>query len=327
MKKIYGLLLLTALLGACSVNPQTESNRVENSNNSTLSETKSEPDESIEPIDIENSKATKYTDKNNDVAYIPKDFTVSIKEGENVIKTGLVVIGTDGSEYVWVPATKKTLTTHEFGSYFSGGDKISNYHDETDLDSYKEMVNSVDAYGGFYIGRYEASKGQNNLPLSKKVSSNNPGSIWVQFSPQDTVGACEKLYSDNDSVQGFFPWGVNWDTMLQWLIDSKDKTQEQVVRDSSSWGNYSNDTFSPNAKGNYTGVYEEAKSNNIYDLAGNNWEWTRERCGTNYVMRGGGYNLMGGACPGDRYPAALRDPLPGNNHHPNVCFRIGLYVK
>jgi hypothetical protein len=50
----------------------------------------------------------------------------------------------------------------------------------------------------------------------------------------------------------------------------------------------------------------------IYDLAGNNWEWTQERFGSNYVMRGGGYNLMGGACRGGDYPAALRDPLPGN---------------
>ena len=76
----------------------------------------------------------------------------------------------------------------------------------------------------------------------------------------------------------------------------------------------------------YTGAYEQAKANNIYDLAGNNWEWTQERCGSNYVMRSGGYNLMGGACPGSRYPAAIRDPLPGNNHHPNVCFRVALFL-
>ena len=91
-------------------------------------------------------------------------------------------------------------------------------------------------------------------------------------------------------------------------------------------GNYSDDSFSLNANGRYTGAYEQAKANNIYDLAGNNWEWTQERCGSNYVMRSGGYNLMGGACPGSRYPAAIRDPLPGNNHHPNVCFRVALFL-
>jgi formylglycine-generating enzyme required for sulfatase activity len=46
-----------------------------------------------------------------------------------------------------------------------------------------------------------------------------------------------------------------------------------------------------------TELADIAKANNIYDLAGNNWEWTQERCGSNYVMRSGGYNLMGVACP------------------------------
>lgn len=75
-------------------------------------------------------------------------------------------------------------------------------------------------------------------------------------------------------------------------------------------------------------MWEEAKANNIYDLAGNNWEWTQERHGSgSYVMRGGGYNLMGGSCPGYAYPAALRDPLPGNGRHLNVVFRIALFVR
>ncbi len=277
-------------------------------------------------IDIENTKATKYEDKNGDIAYVPFNFVVSNNINEQTINTGLVVIAPDNSEYVWVPTIKTKFKAQDFGSYFSSGDKFTNYYDEVDLDSYKQMVKSIKTYGGFYIGRYEASKGTNNKPLSVKVSSDNPGNIWVRFSPQDTVGVCESLYSDNDSVQGFFPWGINYDTTLQWLIDSNAKTRNEVSRDSTSWGNYSNDTFSVNAKGNYTGVFEETKANNIYDLAGNNWEWTRERNGSNYVMRGGGYNLMGGECLGSRYPAALRDPLPGNNHHPNVTFRIGLYI-
>ena len=280
----------------------------------------------ITDIDIESTKATKYIDKNDEIAYIPSGFVVSSNISEQTINTGLVVIAPDNSEYVWVPTTNTEFKTQDFGSYFLSGDKFSNYYDEVDLDSYKQMIKSIQTYGGFYIGRYEASKGSNNTPLSVKVSSDNPGNIWVQFSPQDTVGVCESLYSNNDSVQGFFPWGINYDTTLQWLIDSNAKTKDEVASDSSSWGNYSNDTFSVNARGNYTGIFEETKANNIYDLAGNNWEWTRERSGSNYVMRGGGYNLMGGDCLGSRYPAALRDPLPGNNHHPNVTFRIGIYI-
>ena len=183
------------------------------------------------------------------------------------------------------------------------------------------------------MGRFEASyvsgdNMSNYIPASKRVTGDNPGRIWVQFSPQDTTIVCGNLYADNEAVQGFFLWGINYDTTLQWLIDSGCKTGDEVAKDSTSWGNYSNDSFSQDADGKTTGQWEETKTNNIYDLAGNNWEWTQERYGSgSYVMRGGGYNLMGGACPGSSYPAALRDPLPGNDHHPNVTFRIGLYIK
>ena len=270
---------------------------------------------------------TEYVDANGDVAYIPADFIVSDKEDERTIRTGLVVIGPDESEYVWVPTTETALAVRDFGRYFSGG-SLSGYWDETDSPIYQEMIASVEKYGGFYIGRYEASQGKDGLPASKRVTEDEPGRIWVQFSPQDSAAICQNLYAGNDTVQGFFPYGINWDTTLQWLIDSGAKTENEVIRDSTSWGNYSNDPFSEKAGGQYTGKWEDAKANNIYDLAGNNWEWTQERYGSgNYVMRGGGYNLMGGACRGGDYPAVLRDPLPGNNHHPNVCFRSALYLK
>lgn len=268
-----------------------------------------------------------FTDTDGNTAYIPAEFMVSAKEGEQNINTGLVVIGPDNSEFVWIPTTVTELAVRDFGSYFSGGDSISGYYDETDLQEYQEMAASTEQYGGFYIGRYEASKGENGLPASRRVTDGEPGWIWVQFSPQDTTEVCRNLYAENDTVQGFFPWGTNWDTVLQWLVDSGNKPAEEVTEDSTGWGNYSNDSFSEGANGACTGKWDETKAGNIYDLAGNNWEWTQERCGSNYVMRGGGYNLMGGACPGNRYPAALRDPLPGNDHHPNVTFRAALYVK
>ena len=272
-----------------------------------------------------------YTDPNGDTAVIPADFTVSAEKGEFLIRSGLVVTGPDGSEYVWIPTTVTALERREFGSYFSGMGSLSNYNDETNLPAYQAMVASVERYGGFYLGRYETSVettlAGGSHPVSKPVTKDNPGTIWVRYSPQNTVALCEQLYADNDTVQGFFPWGINWDTALQWLIDSGCKTTNDVTRDSTSWGNYSDDTFSVGMSGNLTGQWEETKTNNIYDLAGNNWEWTQERSGGSYVMRGGGYNLMGGACPGSKYPAALRDPLPGNDHHPNVTFRLGLYVE
>lgn len=274
-----------------------------------------------------------YVDSNGDVAVIPDQFRISDREDEQTISSGLVVIGPDGSEFVWVPTTQTALAVRNFGSYVSWGANPEAYFDETELPLYQEMAKSIAEYGGFYMGRYEASYGSGEdlsdyTPASKRIERADCGRIWVRFSPQDAAIACQNLYADNETVQGFFPWGIHYDTTLQWLIDSGCKTEKEVTRDSTSWGNYSDDTFSMGADGSATGLYEEAKANNIYDLAGNNWEWTQERYGSgSYVMRGGGYNLMGGSCRGCDYPAALRDPLPGNDHHPNVVFRVGLYVK
>ncbi len=270
---------------------------------------------------------SRFTDENGDTAFIPADFRISENADEQTINNGLVVTGPDGSEFVWIPTTVTALTARDFGSYFFNDGSLSGYYDETDLPEYQAMADSTARYGGFYMGRYEASRADGNLPASKRITDFDGGNIWVNFSPQDATVACENLYADNDTVQGFFPWGANWDTMLQWLVDSGNKLLKAINEDSTSWGNYSNDSFSDSASGIYTGLWEDAKANNIYDLAGNNWEWTQERNGSNYVMRGGGYNLMGGACNGDDFPAAVRDPLPGNNHHPNVTFRVALYLK
>ena len=50
-----------------------------------------------------------YTDANGDTAYIPAEFMVSAKSDEQTIGNGLVIIGPDGSEFVWVPTTVTAL--------------------------------------------------------------------------------------------------------------------------------------------------------------------------------------------------------------------------
>ena len=293
-------------------------------------------EETIMDYTKESEDIEKYEDSNGNIAYIPKDFKVSSKSDEQIINTGLVIIGPDGSEFVWVPTTETKFERHNFApsgiwnSSYELSDKKSNYayYDEVDSTEYINMKNSVEKYGGFYIGRYETSKSDvNSVPVVKKITTSDKGRIWTNISPQDMKIVCNNMYSDNETVNGFLPYGINFDTTLQWLIDSGAKTEEDIRVDSTSWGNYSNNTFTGNVKSGTTGMFEETKANNIYDLAGNYWEWTQERCGDSYVMRSGGYNLMGGECTGSSFPAANRDPLPGNNHHPNVSFRVSLYLK
>ena len=61
-----------------------------------------EPESVSEPVS-ESVDVEIYTDDNGDTAPIPDEFTVSEEDGERTISKGLVVIGPDKSEYVWVP--------------------------------------------------------------------------------------------------------------------------------------------------------------------------------------------------------------------------------
>ena len=273
-----------------------------------------------------------YIDTNGDTAIIPKDFKISQKEDEQIVNHGLVIIGPDNSEFVRVPTTETEFKRNDFWTSFYTNvlseSKWYGYWDDINNEEYKSMKKSVETYSGFYMWRYEASKWKWNLPILQKVTQNDWNKVWVQVSPQDITTICKNMYIDNDTVASFFPYGVNYDTVFQWLIDTHDKTEYDIMIDSSSWGNYTNSTFTNGIKYWTAGMWKETKANNIYDLAGNYWEWTQERYwNDDYVMRGGGYNIMWMACNGDSYPVSLRDPLPWNNHHPNVGFRVGLYIK
>ena len=225
--KLFAVLLLSAALlfalAAC------------NKSDSQAPRTQSEPEQAEEsakePSAETAGETAAFTDDKGDSAYIPAGFTVSDKKDERTISTGLVVIGPDGSEYVWIPTAVTSLARHDFGVYFYGSGSLDGYNDETDLDEYKAMVSSVEKYGGFYFGRYEASEGPDGLPVSKPVTKEEPGRIWTNFSPMDSTEVCQKLYADNSSVQGFFPWGINWDTVLQWMIDSGTLKEADVNKD------------------------------------------------------------------------------------------------
>ena len=147
--------------------------------------------------------------------------------------------------------------------------------------SYKDMViktDSVNANGGFYIGRYEASE-ENENAVSKKDRT-----PWNNIPLEGEEGALSKvedMYQETSTLLT----GAAWDRTLCWLYETEEKSIAEIVGDSKSWGNYSDDNDGNSGIIN-TGT-ERTVANNIYDLAGNLAEWTTEANNTtSRVIRG-----------------------------------------
>ena len=154
---------------------------------------------------------------------------------------------------------------------------------------------SVEENGGFYIGRYEASYDDSvsggRVASKKSENTNRTGSsdaledgmLWNYVSQIEALEKSKEMYTGISTLLT----GAAWDRTLGWLKETGVVTSFEIVADSSTWGNYSDDKF-PNTTGLInTGKYDETKRNNIYDLAGNLWEWTTEASYTTFRVNRG----------------------------------------
>lgn len=163
---------------------------------------------------------------------------------------------------------------------------------------FEATIESIEKYGGYYIGRYETSRIETKKPIVQRMtysSYDNENITWYNaYRKSKNIGT-------NDKIKTGLIWGCLWDETLQWLIDTENKTYDEITKDSSSWGNYINSTFDvyieeddvtetkKNAWKIPTGSTEYTKANNIYDLAGNLREWTIEGREKGRITRGGSY--------------------------------------
>lgn len=250
---------------------------------------------------------------------IPKGYT----HLKGTWDTGFVIQNkTDGSEFVWIPVgfldPDGSLDRSHFNEKLGKMDWHTShfakelYYEELN----KYFIESVKKYGGFYFASYHASEENGKLVFKK---GNIP---WVNINYFDAENAAKKYAKIGKDFKSCITSGVAFDTILRWIIKAKAKTYDEVVKDSTSWGNYLNTHNSPREL-MPTGSNEKWKVFNIYDLAGNVDEWTSEKHGhSNQILRGGNWESAGNYWPvSDCYRYS-----PYNNYA-STSFRAMLYLK
>ena len=194
-----------------------------------------------------------------------------------------LIVGIDSASYDKTESYYKTILGYDSPKAMA----------EAFTTDYANMIASIQKYGGFYIGRYELSdegvqKGKATLTMTK----------WYNLYKKCTT------LNASDKVESKMIWGIQWDLACDFI--SK-KGEQKSIKDSTKWGNYKNSTGNAAVMDGktkkygsrqVTGYSEYWKANNIYDLAGNCYEWTQEAYNTNYrANRGGDYYCNGSSRP------------------------------
>ena len=184
---------------------------------------------------------------------------------------------------------------------------------------FEDMRESVETYGGFYIGRYETGNLSQGTAVVQKNNTDINNKNWYEMYQK-----CKTVVEESETIKGTTSmiWGCQWDATLKWFLESSDPEVVEYVTDSTGKGNYAGTQGDTN-KVIPTGSNNDYSVNKIYDMAGNVEDWTLEALSTYYrVSRGGSYGLSGSGNPAsDRI-----NRTPVFSYSYGGC-RLTLYVK
>ena len=293
---------------------------------------------------------------------VPSGFKIA-EDSATAVEDGIVIEDKDGNQFVWIPAkTGLGVTVHT-----TKGDKTIVYSrtaystnvatGETDSGTNSEKINysnsvsnyftealptdeetSVNANGGYYIGRFEAGDEESTEAKTMRTGTTEARTITIKKDqvPYNyiTQADCKTLSEGMSSVQGYkakskLLSSYAWDTAVSFI-----QITNEDYGNSSNEGNYKDTTF------NYTDIIGEklTKSNNsitlvptgqttkvcnIYDMGGNLWEYTTEKYSNDsypYTNRGGIYD-NGYAT----FPSGYRVGADGRADI-YYCFRIAIFL-
>ena len=239
---------------------------------------------------------------------------IPVGTGENAIKkANKETVEIELGRYDFTKNSDGTITTSEYsGSYTedttashnsSRGNAIAK-----DIEKFKTSANSNH---GYYIGRYEAGVVDYNSSVSTSNSNNETN--WTGYTGDNIKLVCKKeqqvwnyvtqnkaselsrdMYKSEAKVTSDLINSYAWDTAIVFI--QKCGTESNSSTYSHTVGQSSTSTSAPQTTGTniLSATSKVDKQCNIFDMAGNCYEWTTEtssRSNNPCVDRGGGYNV------------------------------------
>lgn len=290
-------------------------------------------------------KLSVYTDGDGHSAIVPAGWTVSGVSKENQIwgkNTGLVIyripreivtainwederalelMKKNYDQFVWVPVSllKSNGTidgvsfTERFGrrNYCQNIFSKAEFH-ESFSGELEYQYNRVKQLAGFYFSRYDLSK-----DMATGVLRSIKGKMPCLDTGNMSMVECAAKFEQGESVRSHLPFGSEYDSALEWVIETGTKSLLDISENSASWGNYNNTRGVVE-----TGSREDWAANNICDLAGNIAELTQEE------FRGYGRVARGGYCyeEYEHQPVAYRSGFCSSEYMRHTGFRVVLRI-
>ena len=260
--------------------------------------------------------------------YVPSNFHYV----EGTVNEGYVIADESGNEFVWIPVDGVNVKYEKWCEKGYSYTKCSDVPDSEYPEGITaEAENSiVESAGGFYIGRYEAGvpEGQSTIDGESEATSNTSGipvskkkaTVWA-YIDYTNANNNARAYMNNNEVASGLMTGKSWDTVCKWLENSGID-----INDSRTYGNYFDSQSPANVSGygekQVAGYSEYWKVNNIYDLAGDVYEWINEVYLNYPVIRGGNCENSGIV-----HSITLRNYEEFGMIYGSYSFRVQLYIK